>query len=58
MHTATEAAKLLGLTRQRVHYLMKLGRIKAYRVGHIWIVESLRIAPRGPGRPRKVNGKG
>ena len=59
MHTATQAAELLGLSRQRVHYLIKLGRIKATRYGHIWMVDSLRIAPRDSGRPRRqANGKG
>lgn len=36
--TLTQAAKRLKLSRQRVHVLIRAGRIKAVRVGHAWLV--------------------
>jgi len=53
MHTITQAADLLGVTRQRVHYLIKIKRLPATRCGSVWIVDSLRIKPGKPGKPRK-----
>ena len=53
---ASEDPQILTPSRQR----FPLGtRLRATEMGgHIWMVDSLRIAPRDSGRPRKVNGKG
>lgn len=54
--TITEAAERLGVSRQRVHQLIKQGRLEAEQVGHIWIIpesalDDIKKVPMG--RPRK-----
>jgi excisionase family DNA binding protein len=58
MYTLPEAAKLMGITRQRLHVLVKQGRVKAHRLGRIWVVTEDAIGNIAPsttkrGRPRK-----
>jgi len=38
MMTIPEAAKLLRLSRQRVHKLVQDGRIRAKRFGRTWVI--------------------
>lgn len=33
-----QAAKRLGISRQRVHVLVRQGRIKAERIGKVWAI--------------------
>ena len=54
--TATEAAKALGVSRQRICYLLAAGRLPATRFGQAWMIreEDLRAFVRLPrGRPAK-----
>ena len=50
--SATEAAKRLGLSRQRVHLLVQQGRIKAARIGHAWTITERALAEFAKTRPR------
>lgn len=58
MFTVSQAAKELGLSRARVHQLIKAGRLAAFRLGSILVVEGLerQIGKRGrpKGKPRCV----
>jgi excisionase family DNA binding protein len=38
MLSATQTAQALGLSRARIHQLITAGKLKATRVGHVWIV--------------------
>jgi len=50
-----ECAKLLGVTRQRVHALIKKGKIKVQKIGRIFAVTDFSIALlRKNGRPKKI----
>lgn len=55
----TEARRRLGLSKQRVHQLIRDGRLPAQLVGpRMYLlrekdVERLRVEPRHAGRPRK-----
>ena len=56
--TAAEAAKRLGVTHQRVAFLLASGRLSGYRhpAGgrYVWRVHhSLYLAPKPPGRPAR-----
>jgi excisionase family DNA binding protein len=54
--TVTEAAELLGVNRQRVHYLLKIGRLPKRRVGPIYLIPRkavLEFERQPRGRPRK-----
>jgi excisionase family DNA binding protein len=58
MYTIPEAAKLMGITRQRLHLLVQHGRVRAYRIGRVWMIPCDAIghilpAGRPAGRPRK-----
>ena len=55
--TTADAAALLGVTRWRVNALIRDGRLKAMRVGQIFLIEERdlkAVAERTPGRPPKV----
>lgn len=43
MMTVKQAANALGMSRQRVHYLIKQGRINATRYGYIWMVKEATV---------------
>lgn len=55
----TEAGRRLGLSKQRIHQLIRDGRLPAQLLGpRMYVlrekdVERLRAEPRRPGRPRK-----
>ena len=56
--SVTDAAEILGLTRRRVHDIIKDGRLKPTRVGSVYLllradVVAFGKAPRSPGRPKK-----
>ena len=54
--TAHEAAAELGITPQRVYVLIKSGRLKAVKFGHVWMIERGALRPvrhRKWGRPKK-----
>ena len=58
MYTIPEAAKLMGITRQRLHLLVQHGRVMAYRIGRVWMIPCDAIgnilpSERPAGRPRK-----
>ena len=59
--TVTQAARLLGLTRQTIWEAVKKGRIKSQRVGHVSLIPRSSLqqykSSRKPGRPRKRNKK-
>ena len=42
MYTVTEAAKKLGITRQRVQQLIDAKKLTAKKVGSVWIVINLK----------------
>jgi len=55
---ATQAAAMLGVTRQHVVYLCKTGRLPARRLSAAWVtsrqaVEGYARSRRSPGRPRR-----
>ena len=53
--TATQAAAKLGVTRARVHQLIRAGRLSARQVGNFWIINPADLAAvrvRKPGRPK------
>lgn len=55
--TITQAARLLGVTRQTISAAVKRGRIKARKVGHVSLISSASIKQykktRKPAPPRK-----
>ena len=54
--TTSEAAEKLGVTRWRVNALIRDGRLKATKVGQIFLIEEKDLIPvmdRKPGRPPK-----
>lgn len=56
--SVTDAAELLGLSRRRVHDIIRDGRLKPTRVGSVYLllrsdVEKFAKKPRKSGRPRK-----
>jgi len=55
----TQAAAMLGVTRQHVVHLCKTGRLPARRLTSTWVtarqaVEDYAQTRRGPGRPRQI----
>lgn len=58
--TIADAARLLGLSRQRVHQLVKAGRLPAVQVGDrakVWLLDRNNLVIR-PSRGRRVRGAG
>lgn len=59
--SVTQAAKVLGITRQRVHDLIKNGQIVARKLGRFYYIETIEIErykdkPTGkPYQPRTTN---
>jgi excisionase family DNA binding protein len=56
--TTTEAARLLGISRNRVLALIKAGRLPAEKIGGVWLIKAddLKLVEvRLPGRPRKLS---
>jgi len=56
MLSVPDAAARLGVNRSRVLFLVRAGRIKATRVGKVWIIHEADLAawqPLPPHRPRK-----
>jgi excisionase family DNA binding protein len=54
--TTNEAASRLGVSPQRVAILIRDGRLKAEKVGGMWLIKPKDLKPvlhRKPGRPRK-----
>ena len=56
---ATQAAAMLGVTRQHVVHLCNTGRLPARRLTSTWVtarqaVEDYAHTRRGPGRPRQI----
>jgi excisionase family DNA binding protein len=59
MYTIPEAARLMGMTRQRLHLLVQQGRVEACRIGRVWMIPGDAVghispSPRPSGRPRKT----
>ena len=55
--TVPQAAEILGLSRQRVHALVKSGAIPATKIGRDWLISQAELAafralPRKRGRPK------
>jgi excisionase family DNA binding protein len=53
-----QAAEFLGLHEQTVREYLRAGRIKAQRIGRVYVIEERDLRaflakPRKPGRPRK-----
>lgn len=62
LYTTKEVAEKLGISRQRVHILIKDGRLKAQKFGRVWLVPESAIDNIGPstkrmGRPPKKRRK-
>ena len=60
MLTTSQAAAILGVSRRRVHELIKLGTIQAEKPGRDWqvdpaSVEAYKNSPRAPGRRPSKN---
>jgi len=56
--TTSEAGKKLGITSVRVWQLIRDGRLKATKFGHIWMIDEKDLAAiksRPPGRPPVPN---
>jgi excisionase family DNA binding protein len=54
--TLAQAAARLGISRQRLHGLIRAGRLPAERLGNAWVLKEADLAaytPRQPGRPKK-----
>lgn len=54
--TTSQAAERLGLTRWRINALIRDGRLKATRLGQIFVIEEhdlKAVENRKPGRPSK-----
>jgi DNA binding domain, excisionase family len=58
--STTQAAEILGVTRQRVLQLIEQGRLQATKVANVYLIRKTDIsavAERKPGRPAKKEGK-
>jgi excisionase family DNA binding protein len=58
-----EAAERLKISRRRILTLIQDGRLRAQKLGPMWMVEEKDLhefeeKPRLPGRPRKPKGRG
>lgn len=51
--SATQAAELLGISRQRVHQLIAAGKLEAVRVGSGWLVDKASVEQRKRERDRQ-----
>lgn len=53
--SASEAAKRLGISRQRIGKMIRDGLLQAVRVGNQWVIDADNLATinRKPGRPGK-----
>jgi excisionase family DNA binding protein len=65
--TVTQTAERVGLARQRVHALIKAGRLPATQIGSVWLVKESDLkliavrkngAPLGNKNASKSNGDG
>jgi excisionase family DNA binding protein len=57
--STTEAAEILGISRQRVLTLVQDGRLKAIKVANVYLIKKADLADvkdRKPGRPSKGQG--
>jgi excisionase family DNA binding protein len=55
--SVTEAAAELGVTRARVHALIRDGRLPASKIGSQYVIQPkdlAKVRERKPGRPRKA----
>jgi excisionase family DNA binding protein len=55
--SAAEAAKRLNVTSSRVRKMIESGRLKAIKVGHMWVIDPKdldAVKDRKVGRPRKA----
>ena len=52
MWTVKEASEKLGISGQRVRFLLAQGRLKGKRLGRDWVVLSLDYGKRPEGRPK------
>lgn len=53
--SVVEAAAKLGVTRERVGVLIRAGRLKAIKVGRVYVIQSRALEAvkvRKPGRPK------
>jgi hypothetical protein len=50
-----EAAKYLGLSEQHVRYLLAKGDVKGKKLGHDWVVLSLKYERKRAPKRRKIN---
>ena len=55
MITINQMAADKGVSRQRINVLVNQKRIKAKKVGNMWIILSETIKPVKNGRPKKVS---
>lgn len=46
MITVKQASKQLGISIQRVHALMRSGKLKGKRIGFFWVVDSKQVEER------------
>ena len=53
VYSVKEAARLMGISEQRVRALLAEGRIKGKRLGHDWVVLELGYAKKKRGRRPK-----
>jgi len=57
-----EAAKLVGVTRDRIYYLILRGKIKGYKIGNSWGVDKATLLEwfgnKKLGRPRRKKRRG
>jgi len=61
--TTVEAAKQLSLSRFRIWQFIKQGRLKATRIGTLWLIDEKELErfarqPRPSGRPKQRASKG
>lgn len=54
--TATDAAHLLGVTRQRVHQLIQADALEAVRMGRFWLVSRAAVESRKLGLDSRKGG--
>ena len=59
--TTKQAAKIMGFSQQYINRLIKMGRLKAQKVGRFYIIrrgdlDTIEPAERRVGRPRKDDG--
>lgn len=55
--STAEAARRLGVTPNRIRALIDAKRLKATKLGHVWMIDAKDLSAvkkRKPGRPRKT----